>query len=358
MAALDPCFDHFVRLSAIISNFQTKHYTPEGPGELDSLIALSADAMITASPSVRRSWRSLHTDTSILRSLPLFDSYIPLDAIATLDRAIIISGAADFSRLDMIHSIIKTVQNLHFPKMLPGLFTSPSPVLRGQTHLDTAIHTIPSLVTLPSLVTFQTHACHKPFIIPGYASEWPAMIEHPWSSAQYLRSVAGPGRVVPVEVGADYRSDDWTQQVMPWDTFLSSLEFPDQPRRIHKDQVLYLAQHNLFMQFPHLRSDFEIPDYVYADIHPSEFPGYIPPENLERLVCNAWLGSKGTISPAHTVCCPESTLCRTETEINRIPFSTCSVGFVNTDLRVFLMLELLLPCSPNCRTKNCLARAT
>jgi hypothetical protein len=65
---------------------------------------------------------------------------------------------------------------------------------------------------------------------------------------------------------------------------------------------LYLAQHNLFMQFPRLHADIEIPDYVFVpDLLPSRLPGYAAPGNPEKLVINAWLGPGGTISPPHTV---------------------------------------------------------
>jgi lysine-specific demethylase 8 len=104
---------------------------------------------------------------------------------------------------------------------------------------------------------------------------------------------------VPVEVGSDYRSDGWSQKFMPWDDFLDYLECS------HKSiptEVLYLAQHSLLTQFPALRRDIAVPDYVYACPNPtSDFPDYKPPSNDEQLVTNIWFGPKGTISPAHTV---------------------------------------------------------
>jgi lysine-specific demethylase 8 len=143
---------------------------------------------------------------------------------------------------------------------------------------------------------------HRPFIIRGYIRDWPAMKEHPWASTDYLRSIAGPGRVIPIEIGSDYRNDDWTQKLMDWDDFLAALDSQEleQP---HKRDVLYLAQHNLLRQFPALRADITVPDYIYASVSPPvDFPGYKPPANDEQLVINAWLGPGETISPAHTVC--------------------------------------------------------
>lgn len=44
-----------------------------------------------------------------------------------------------------------------------------------------------------------------------------------WSDLTYLRRLAGPGRVVPVEVGGDYTQSGWGQRMMPFDEFLDSL---------------------------------------------------------------------------------------------------------------------------------------
>jgi len=148
---------------------------------------------------------------------------------------------------------------------------------------------------------FQKTASKSPFILRGYVCHWPAMQEHPWASTSYLHSIAGPGRVVPIEVGSDYRNDDWTQSMMAWDDFLAALSPQGRTGQSAHD-VLYLAQHDLMKQFPALRADIMIPDYIYAALEcPADFPGYKPPGNDEQLVINAWLGPGGTISPAHTV---------------------------------------------------------
>lgn len=247
------------------------------------------------------SWRRLHTDSCILASLANLSETSASRSISILDRAIIISGAAGHGRLDLVLSIITHIQGSYFT---PRTFSAipPQPPARAECKkIETAGNQIRCLSAPPSFNSFQSEFAKHPFILRGYASGWPAMREHPWRSAQYLRFVSGPGRVVPVEVGSDYRSDDWTQDLVDWDRFLSSLDFPDQPVACDPDRVLYLAQHNLLMQFPDLRSDIIIPDYVYAALTHSDFPDYKPPGNEEQLVINAWLGPKGTISPAHTV---------------------------------------------------------
>ncbi len=103
------------------------------------------------------------------------------------------------------------------------------------------------------------------------------MSNHPWKSATYLRSIAGPGRIVPVEIGHDYRSTDWKQDLMEWDKFLLTLDFEDQPSCESSEDLLYLAQHDLTKQFPTLREDIIVPDYVYASLGSADWPCYRPP---------------------------------------------------------------------------------
>ncbi|KAJ7632149.1 hypothetical protein FB45DRAFT_911645 [Roridomyces roridus] len=223
-------------------------------------------------------WRRLHTDASLLSAL----SSPPEDAIAKLDKAIIVSGAAGNGRLELILDLIEELQAENYPSR-----TFTASAVAESAALDVSGATIPCLAKPPSLATFQTREYQAPFILRSYASDWPALNERPWASSDYLRAVSGPARVVPVEVGRDYRTDDWSQKIMPWDTFLDSLD---------GTEPLYLAQHSLLMQFPALRGDIIVPDYVYAAL-PRQT---MPPENDEQLVINAWLGPKDTVSPAHT----------------------------------------------------------
>ncbi|KJA18544.1 hypothetical protein HYPSUDRAFT_45063 [Hypholoma sublateritium FD-334 SS-4] len=107
------------------------------------------------------------------------------------------------------------------------------------------------------------------------------MNNHPWKSARYLRSIAGPGRIVPVEIGHD-------------------LDFEDQPSCRPSEDLLYLAQHDLTKQFPTLREDIIVPDYVYASLCSDDSPRYRPPNNDDQIIFNTWLGPKDAMSPAHT----------------------------------------------------------
>jgi lysine-specific demethylase 8 len=228
---------------------------------------------------------------------------IAMSCVARLDHALIIAGAPGQGVQTLIHDLILRTQAEHLPrkpfqynpKPATGLTRSPSSHLPV---LSTSFGIIPRLIDPPSLSVFRRELFDKPFILTGFASDWPAMNEHPWHSIDYLRSVAGRGRVVPVEVGKDYRTDDWTQRMMTWDDFLHVLEGPT-----CSQTILYMAQHNLFSQFHALRGDILIPDYVYtAPQAPATYPFYRPPNNEENLTLNAWLGPAGTVSPAHTVC--------------------------------------------------------
>lgn len=250
--------------------------------ELDRLVAVAYEHLARTSLFC---WRRVHTDTSILsaRVSP------PLAAIAKLDAAIIVSGAAGEGRLDLILDMIQHIQSEH--TAAPNITSFVSSSVPAAPSLPAPV--IPCLSAPPSLRAFQSHDHAAPFVLREYARHWPALNHRPWASTDYLRTIAGHGRVVPVEVGRDYRTDDWSQKLVAWDEFLSSLDSDDDA------DTLYLAQHSLLMQFPALRADIEVPDYVYSAL--PRPPGCEPPANDEQLVINAWLGPKGTISPAHTV---------------------------------------------------------
>lgn len=245
----------------------------------------------------------LYADACILRCLSDIGPLTALQSIASLDRVIIVCGDAS-GRLDLVLSIIENIQHQYL-SVLPFTFeTTPN---QPTTHVDKtgapdSSGDIKCLSEAPSLLAFSSTLSRQPFIVRRYAQDWPAMKEHPWCSSTYLRAVSGPGRIVPVEIGKDYREDNWTQRLMSWDVFLDSLELADQPPAPEPLDIMYLAQHNLMTQFPTLRADIIVPDYVYASIEPPEYTGYHPPGNDEQLVINAWLGPKGTVSPAHTVC--------------------------------------------------------
>lgn len=245
----------------------------------------------------------MYTDACLVWSLahiaysPVLDQLIALQSINMLDHAIVVAGAPGEGRLDLVLLCIHSIQKKYLPLRSLELLPTQHPSSPSSRTLESSSATIPSIQP-PSFASFKHSHSHAPFLLRGFIQHWPAANERPWASDAYLRSVAGPGRIVPVEVGKDYRRDDWTQIMMSWDEFLASVAAPDHDG----DEVVYLAQHNIMRQFPALRDDIIVPDYVYAALPaPESFPQYKPPANEEELVVNAWFGPAGTESPAHTV---------------------------------------------------------
>ncbi|KAG8971456.1 hypothetical protein FRC05_011029 [Tulasnella sp. 425] len=227
------------------------------------------------------------------------DEVLFKNAIARLDRAIILTGGDRYA--DFLQDTIEGVQNRYLPLDNVQAFSTVAisqateSSLSSPATLPLASNPIPS-IPAPSLSSFQRKHSRHPFVIKAYASDWPALTNHPWGSPEYLRQVGGRGRVVPVEIGSDYRTSEWTQELMDWEEFLDKIFKPaesSQPK-------LYLAQHSLLRQFPSLQRDMEIPPYVYSALDSSDdWVTYRPPMNDERLVINAWLGPQNTMSPAH-----------------------------------------------------------
>lgn len=149
----------------------------------------------------------------------------------------------------------------------------------------------------------------EPFVISGGISKWPAFCDstRQWKDRSYLLRQAGEGRIVPVEIGSSYTADGWTQTMMDFSEFLDKIDW-NVPKESHlgkeackNPQIVYLAQHDLFQQFPSLIPDILIPDYVFASpAAPAHYPEYNPPNNTAGYTMNAWIGPQGTYSPAHT----------------------------------------------------------
>ncbi|XP_038064035.1 lysine-specific demethylase 8-like [Patiria miniata] len=115
-------------------------------------------------------------------------------------------------------------------------------------------HEIPR-VFCPSLLSFQSQYMQTktPVIIQGAMEHWPALGLRKWS-LDYLRQVAG-SRTVPIELGAKYTDEAWSQSLMTISDFISKyIEGKELSKR--KGQVGYLAQHQLFYQ-----ADKDLPHY-------------------------------------------------------------------------------------------------
>ncbi|KAF8889775.1 hypothetical protein CPB84DRAFT_1785368 [Gymnopilus junonius] len=241
-------------------------------------------------------WREIYTDCCILRGIAQFNLARVFEAIATLDHALIITGA--YGRLYLVWDIIRKMQSKVPCGSAPNYLVQRDS--REVAFRPTCAQNIIPEIPPPSFLSFQFEFSQTPFILRKYASDWPALRDRPWRSAAYLRSISGPGRVVPVEIGRDYRDQSWSQELMDWDRFLSTLNFDDQPASESPKDTFYLAQYDLTRQFPSLLEDIIVPDYVYSSLVSRDFPSYRQPLNDESMLFNTWLGPKDTVSPAHT----------------------------------------------------------
>ncbi|KAL5529003.1 hypothetical protein ACEPAG_4977 [Sanghuangporus baumii] len=266
-------------------------------------------------------WRSLYSDSALVWSLldilharelnSVEDDEYWKASVKRLDNAIIIAGAPGEGRLDLILGTIERIQSAHLPLttdlchiVIPH--GSKEENLLDFVLLPSATHPVPVLSKSPSISAFRSRFGSAPFILRQYAADWPAVKERLWASKAHLQGVAGRGRIVPVEIGRDYRTDDWTQRMIEWNDFLDYLfanaeaDSEADNRQQALKEVRYLAQHDLFKQFPALREDIVVPDYVYTCLPPPEYYSqYRPPANDEQLVMNTWIGPAGTLSPAH-----------------------------------------------------------
>ncbi|XP_055911901.1 bifunctional peptidase and arginyl-hydroxylase JMJD5 [Eupeodes corollae] len=123
----------------------------------------------------------------------------------------------------------------------------------------------------------------NPALLRGTINDWPALTK--WRDMTYILKVAG-NRKVPIEIGTNYTSDEWTQQFTKLRDFLKR-HFAERPPDSEQLEVEYLAQHDLFDHVPVLKDDIICPKYCSLG------------EKSDKVDIKAWLGPKGTISPMH-----------------------------------------------------------
>lgn len=212
--------------------------------------------------------------------------------ISDLDTCCVVSGSPGADRRLMSNIVLDQLQT-----WLTDHRTTKEPdykkakVVREEIRV-TINYPIQRLSEPPSFEWFLNHCNQEiptPFIIPkGVIDHWPACNEHPWSSLDYLVSVAGD-RVVPVEIGSQYTDSNWGQKMMRFSDFI----------RDHienkEDKPAYLAQHDIFYQIPRLEKDVIVPDYCYIEPNLTKLYSC----GTEDVIKNAWFGPKGTISPLH-----------------------------------------------------------
>lgn len=128
----------------------------------------------------------------------------------------------------------------------------------------------------------------KPALLLNTFNHWPALRR--WKDLNYILRIAGH-RLMPIEIGTDYTSAKWTQQLMRLNEFLYR-QFPaNRDDTKSSPSIEYLAQYELFEHVPELRKDFMIPDYCSLCEEGTESDGEVD--------IKAWLGPKGTVTPLH-----------------------------------------------------------
>ncbi|TPX37162.1 hypothetical protein SmJEL517_g00894 [Synchytrium microbalum] len=142
-----------------------------------------------------------------------------------------------------------------------------------------AILDIPRILS-PSITQFMKILSNgTPALITNVINDWPALSTRRFT-LEYLMKTMGCHRIVPVEIGSSYDDAGWTQKLVTVSEFFKHLN--------NESEKWYLAQHDLFSQFPILTQDILTPDYCYAA------------GRDEDVKVNAWFGPQDTVSPAHT----------------------------------------------------------
>lgn len=274
----------------------------------ESLLRLSNEKILSFNyRDVPTCWRRLYTDAIIFKVLAAMmagKERMEEEWIKDLDMVIIVAGSPGEGRREIVFALIEEAQSscrsrdddAHRQKRRRVSTSPASPPPRSLAIPSlSADYPIPILDSLPDFESF-LGASQSAFIVRQAASTWPALTDsdHRWSSFDYMRKVAGPHRVVPVEVGGNYTEESWGQKIMPFDDLLDVID-----RDTGLEDRLYLAQHDLFRQLPALRNDIIVPELVYASPL-SNYETYVPPASEDGYLTNAWLGPEGTVSPPHT----------------------------------------------------------
>lgn len=182
----------------------------------------------------------------------------------------------------------------------------------------------------PTALEFQSRclAAGAPAVVRGSMGHWPAFQQGKWHSLRFWHALLGH-RTVPVEEGASYMAEGWSQRLQPTSAVLGQMCATDAcPHAKPRTPLKYLAQHCLVQQVPSLQSAAPIPDLALlhhlqppaakrarADSdnsvkphrgapevrvgehwwHPRTVSGYGDTEVLQQI----WLGPAGTTSNLH-----------------------------------------------------------
>lgn len=150
-----------------------------------------------------------------------------------------------------------------------------------------------NVLVKPSILQFKCEYFDKakPLVIKNSIEQWPALSK--WTQSNYLLRICSD-RIVPVEIGNNYTTENWSQDLVTFEDFFRRQLLNDENEKQSKssaDSIEYLAQHNLFEQIPALRDDIILPEYCCVSNQNST-------DNIDVDI-KAWLGPKNTISPMH-----------------------------------------------------------
>lgn len=294
--------------------------------QADVLVDLARE-MLHAFPyrEVPACWRELYSDAGILKALALGilastgdlnddsnedKTSLLRQALMACDQVLVMAGASGPGRRSFVFELIVALENRiqgadtlsRLPPKRRRLSTQQyeEVVVVEEEEGETSSGQTPQIrfpisrVHLPTMDAFQSHVNGPlggiPMIITGAIDHWPALQR--WKDPKALCRIAGPDRLVPVEIGSQYTDEQWTQKLVTLKDFVDQFIVN---KSSTKGPVGYLAQHDLFEQIPRLRRDIDIPDYCL--VAPPQQDGYEPPEDV---LLNAWFGPGGTVSPMHT----------------------------------------------------------
>jgi lysine-specific demethylase 8 len=189
------------------------------------------------------------------------------ECLKLLDMALLMTGCPTYKA-----RILEIISDLHACLMMVSLPTN----LADVTLFEKPDVGIP-IQTFSMMKISEFEVLSQPGVFRNAVRHWPAISNRSWNNLEYLNRLGGH-RLVPVEIGSSYTQKNWTQKIIPFNEFLSSLT--------DSKSIVYLAQFNLLDHVKELECDISVPDYCYA-------------KQSEEPIINIWMGPRGTVSPCH-----------------------------------------------------------